>query len=149
MILLCTICFTCECMCYLLSKRNGILRSQLTKQHFGVSNFLYFPNTHLWRCVFSPLKSVNMQSEIWCCSAICWWTLWSNLFLCALQVLPTSTTGACWERGTARWRWSWRTQKQWPQWWTGRNIKLENTPCSSASSASSTETSWILVYLRH
>lgn len=57
----------------------------------------------------------------------------------SLQVLPTSTTGACWERGTARWRWSWRTRRRWRRWWTGRSIKLENTPCSSASSVSSTE----------
>lgn len=67
------------------------------------------------------------------------------LILC-LEVLPTSTTGACWERGTARWQWSWRTRRRWPRWWTSRRTKLESLPCSFAWSASSTETSWCVVY---
>lgn len=66
----------------------------------------------------------------------------------SLQVLPTSTTGACWERGTARWRWSWRTRRRWRRWWTGRSTRPGNTPCSSGSSASSTETScWLFLNL--
>lgn len=91
-------------------------------------------------CEFSVLRS--LQSGIRCCSATCWWTNSSCSFP-SLQVLPTSTTGACWERGTARWRWSWRTRRRWRRWWTGRSTRPGNTACSSASSASSTETSWV------
>lgn len=50
-------------------------------------------------------------------------------------------TEACWERETARWRWSWRTRRRWRRWWTGRRIRQEDTVYSFAWSASSTETS--------